>query len=51
MTYDINVRRDGPGNLTRLAVNGEGLDGDIVPLPDAGVSAVQVDVLLGDAGG
>jgi cellobiose phosphorylase len=47
VTYDIDVRRVGPGNSTQLEVNGKPLAGDIVPLPEAGVSAVQVNVSLG----
>jgi cellobiose phosphorylase len=47
VTFDIDVHRVGPGNQTSLKVNGRALDGDIVPLPDAGNSAVKVEVFLG----
>ena len=48
VVYDINVRRVGPGNQTRLEVDGETLSDNVVALPEPGISAVQVDVLLGD---
>ena len=48
--YEINVRRVGPGNRARLEVDSEILDDNIVPLPGASTSAVQVEVFLGEAG-
>ena len=48
VAYDINVRRVGPGNQTRLEVAGETLNDNVVALPEPGISAVQVEVFLGD---
>jgi cellobiose phosphorylase len=48
VAYEIKVHRVGPGNRTRLKVDGEILEGSIVPLPDTGTSGVQVEVFLGE---
>jgi cellobiose phosphorylase len=47
VTYEIDVRRTGPGNEIRLEVSGEPLTGNIIPLPDEDISAVEVKVVLG----
>ncbi|KPL79038.1 glycosyl transferase [Ornatilinea apprima] len=46
VTYQIEVERKGPGNLTRLWVNGQAVEGNVVPLPETGVKDVQVKVEL-----
>ena len=47
VTYKIDVHRIGPGSRLALEVNGEPVEGNIVPLPGEGVTAVQVNVRLG----
>ncbi|MEJ2148821.1 MAG: glycosyl transferase, partial [Chloroflexota bacterium] len=32
--HEITVRREGPGNAISLTVNGQPVEGQIVPLPD-----------------
>jgi cellobiose phosphorylase len=46
VTYQITVRREGPGNEVSLVVDGRPLPGDIVPLPLAGTVAVSVEATL-----
>ena len=46
MTYNISVQREGMGNNVTLEVNGEAIDGSIVPLPETGVTQVDVKVTL-----
>lgn len=45
VAYDITVERKGPGNTVALVVDGQPVDGNIVPLP-AGASQVKVTVLI-----
>jgi cellobiose phosphorylase len=45
-TYEIVVRRAGPGNAVSLAVDGQAVRGDLVPLPPAGQAQVSVEVIL-----
>jgi cellobiose phosphorylase len=45
-TYHITVTRAGGGNLVRLVVNGNPIEGDIVPLPPTGTTDVAVKVTL-----
>jgi cellobiose phosphorylase len=47
VTYTITVRRVDKGNACRLWVNGQSVAGNIVPLPPAGTTAVEVNVELG----
>jgi cellobiose phosphorylase len=42
--YTITVKRTGPGQQVSLVVNGNPIQGDVVPLPAPGVLAVGVDV-------
>ena len=44
--HEIEVERVGPGNAVALVVDGEPVDGDVVPLP-VGTGPVSVRVLLG----
>ncbi len=46
VTYDIIVTRAGRGNTVALTVDGQALDGDVVPLPPAGTERVKVEVTL-----
>lgn len=46
VTYQIEVERTGAGNSTRLWVNGQAVEGNVVPLPETGVKLVQVKVEL-----
>jgi cellobiose phosphorylase len=45
--YEITVRRAGPGNAVRLSVDGQPVEGCLVPLPGAGVKVVRVEALVG----
>ncbi len=45
--YEIDVRRQGPGNQIRLEVDGRQIAGDIIPLAADGRSLVQVVATLG----
>jgi cellobiose phosphorylase len=45
-TYEIGVRRAGPGNTVSLVVDGQPVPGDRVPLPPAGRAQVSVEVTL-----
>ena len=47
VTYRIIVQRIGSGNEISLRVNGQPIDGSLIPLPKPGVDAVLVDVDLG----
>ena len=47
VTYQIIVQRIGSGNEISLRVNGQPIDGSLIPLPKPGVDAVLVDVDLG----
>ncbi|MEZ4767981.1 MAG: hypothetical protein R2844_06080 [Caldilineales bacterium] len=46
-TYQISVRRAGPGNTVALTVDGQQVTGDVVPLPAGPASRVRVEVVLG----
>jgi cellobiose phosphorylase len=45
--YRILVRRTGEGNAVFLTVDGQPIQGDVVPLPPAGQTEVEVIALLG----
>lgn len=45
-TYRISVRRDGPGNVASLTVDGLPVEGTCVPLPPPGTAEVRVEVVL-----
>ncbi len=47
VTYHITVERQGGGNAVSLVVDGQPVEGDIVPLPAPGVTDVTVRVTLG----
>ncbi len=46
VTYHISVRREGPGNRAALVVDGQALEGTLIPLPADGRSEVAVEVVL-----
>ena len=46
VTYHITVERIGPGNKVALAVDGQQIAGNVVPLPPAGQAEVRVMVWL-----
>jgi cellobiose phosphorylase len=46
-TYQIQVRREGPGSAVTLRVDGQPIEGDVVPLPPAGTNLVAVEATLG----
>jgi cellobiose phosphorylase len=46
VTYEIRVRRQGPGGSISLAVDGRPVPGSVVPLPPPGTRLVTVDVTL-----
>jgi cellobiose phosphorylase len=46
VTYHIQVTREGEGDAISLTVDGEPVDGTIVPLPAAGAVVVDVQVVL-----
>jgi cellobiose phosphorylase len=47
VTYRIQVERRGPGNQVALTVDGEPIEGNLVPLPAGGRSELSVRVALG----
>jgi len=46
VTYQIDVRRQGPGNHVSLIVDGKPINGNVIPLPPKGTTRVQVEALL-----
>lgn len=46
VTYHITVERAGPGNNISLKVDGQPVEGNIVPLPPAGQNEVMVQVTI-----
>ena len=47
VTYHVTVERAGPGNEISLTVDGEPVEGDVVPVPPAGRTEVVVEAVLG----
>ncbi|HEY2981285.1 MAG TPA: glycosyl transferase [Anaerolineales bacterium] len=47
VSYDVTVKRAGPGNAVKLIVDGKPLQGQIVPIPSNGNKAVAVEAILG----
>jgi cellobiose phosphorylase len=45
--YVIHIERKGAGNGAQLEVNGKSVEGNIIPLPEAGTKEVNVRVVLG----
>jgi cellobiose phosphorylase len=46
VNYQIVVKRSGPGNNVKLVVDGNAVDGNIIPVPKDGRKKVAVEVLL-----
>ena len=46
VTYQIHVRRTGPGNSVSLTVDGQPVEGMIIPLPAEGHGEVTVEATL-----
>ena len=46
--FEIEVRREGPGNEVHLAVDGQPIEGAVVPLPDDGTKQVRVIARIGN---
>jgi cellobiose phosphorylase len=46
VAYRITVRRAGPGNSVSLQVDGQPMPGNVVPLPAAGRTKVQVEAVV-----
>jgi cellobiose phosphorylase len=46
VTYKISVERTGPGNTVALTVNGQPIEGNVVPLPAEETSEVKVKAIL-----
>ena len=47
VVYEISIKRDGPGNDIALSVDGEPIEGNIVPPPIDGRKQVSVRGVLG----
>ena len=45
-SYEISVRRDGPGNTVSMLVDGNPVAGDVAPFAPKGTSTVKVEVVL-----
>jgi cellobiose phosphorylase len=45
--YKIGVRRVGRGTVVNLRIDDKEIDGDVIPLPEAGVEVVNVEVEIG----
>ena len=48
--YRIHVEHTGPGNEVELEVDGQTIDGTVIPLPEAGTLEVRVVARVGQAG-
>jgi cellobiose phosphorylase len=46
VTYQITVERAGPGNQTAIRVNGQPIEGNVVPLPPAGTTEMTILVTV-----
>jgi cellobiose phosphorylase len=46
VTYNITVRREGPGHAVKLTVDGQPVEGDVVPPPAEGRGEVAVEATL-----
>ena len=44
VTYNVSVRRAGPGNKVKLTVDGRPVEGDVVPPPSDGRRETSVEV-------
>jgi cellobiose phosphorylase len=46
VTYQIAIKRTGPGNSVLLLVNGKKVDGNVIPLPSKDINHLDVKVTL-----
>ena len=46
VTYKIKVERQGKGNQSSLIVDGKPINGNLIPLPQAGVKEINVAVIV-----
>jgi cellobiose phosphorylase len=46
VTYDIAVKRAGPGNRVALTIDGKAIDGSLVAPPTDGRKTVKVEAVL-----
>lgn len=46
VTYQISVKRSGPGNNVKLIVDGKSVEGNIVPTPRDGKKSVVIEAIL-----
>jgi cellobiose phosphorylase len=44
--YDIHVERQGPGNRVELIVDGQSIEGTLIPIPESQVNQVKVLVIV-----
>jgi cellobiose phosphorylase len=49
VTYAIDVQRVGPGNQVELIVDGQQIEGHVIPLPPPNTTGVDVQVRLGSS--
>jgi cellobiose phosphorylase len=47
--YEISVLRQGSGNRVQLSMDGNLVQGSIIPLPPLGTTVVQVEALVGES--
>ena len=47
VTYNIAVKRVGPGNAALVSVDGQPIEGCVIPIPPVGTSEIKVVVTLG----
>ncbi|MEL7626469.1 MAG: glycosyl transferase [Anaerolineaceae bacterium] len=48
VTYDIQVERKSTGNLVHISVDGQPIEGCVIPIPPTGIKEVKVVVTLGE---
>jgi cellobiose phosphorylase len=49
-TYHIEVIRIGPGNGIQLAINGQAIEGTLIPVDLSDETSIQVECLIGSSG-
>ncbi len=45
--YDIRVLREKPGNRVSIRIDGNAIEGNLIPLPAPNCKKLQVEVTLG----
>lgn len=46
--YEIQIKRKGPGNQVCLEIDGNRIEGCVIPLPEKGLNKIQVTAWLGE---